>query len=98
MKWKSLLMPKGIKIENPDNVKNFGRVIIEPLERGWGHTAGNALRRILLSSLQGAAVISVRIEGVQHEYSTLEGVVEDVADIILNIKQLRLRLQELERQ
>ncbi|MDD5672887.1 MAG: DNA-directed RNA polymerase subunit alpha [Chitinivibrionales bacterium] len=92
MKWKSLLMPKGIKIENPDNVKNFGRVVIEPLERGWGHTTGNGLRRILLSSLQGAAVISLRIEGVQHEYSTLEGVVEDIADIILNIKQLRLRL------
>jgi DNA-directed RNA polymerase subunit alpha len=92
MKWKSLMMPKGIQIENPDAVPNFGRIIVEPLERGWGHTIGNALRRIMLSSLQGAAVVSVRIEGVQHEYSTIDGVVEDVVDIILNIKQIRLSL------
>jgi DNA-directed RNA polymerase subunit alpha len=92
MKWKSLLMPKGIQIENPDNIPNFGQVIVEPLERGWGHTVGNSLRRILLSSLQGAAVISVRIDGVLHEYSTMDGVVEDVADIILSIKALRLKL------
>jgi DNA-directed RNA polymerase subunit alpha len=92
MKWKSLMMPKGIQIENPDNVPNYGRVIVEPLERGWGHTVGNSLRRILLSSLQGAAVVSVRIDGAQHEYSTIDGVVEDVTDIILNIKQIRLKL------
>jgi DNA-directed RNA polymerase subunit alpha len=92
MKWKSLMMPKGIQIENPDNVPNYGCVIIEPLERGWGHTIGNAMRRILLSSLQGGAVVSVKIDGVQHEYSTIEGVVEDVVDIILNIKQIRLKL------
>jgi DNA-directed RNA polymerase subunit alpha len=92
MKWKSLMLPKGIQIENPDNVPNFGRVIVEPLERGWGHTIGNALRRILLSSLQGATVVSVRIDGVQHEYSTIDGVVEDVTDIILNVKQIRLKL------
>jgi DNA-directed RNA polymerase subunit alpha len=92
MKWKSLLMPKAIKIENPDGVPNYGKVIVEPLERGWGHTIGNSIRRILLSSLQGAAVISVRIENVLHEYSTVEGVVEDVTDIILNIKKLRVKL------
>jgi len=92
MKWKSLMMPKGIQIENPEALPNFGRIIVEPLERGWGHTIGNALRRIMLSSLQGAAVVSVRIEGVQHEYSTIDGVVEDVVDIILNIKQIRLSL------
>jgi len=92
MKWKSLMMPKGIQIENPDNVPNYGRVIVEPLERGWGHTVGNSMRRILLSSLQGAAAVSVRIDGAQHEYSTIEGVVEDVTDIILNIKQIRLKL------
>ena len=85
MKWKSLLMPKGIKIENPDNIPNFGRVIVEPLERGWGLTVGNSLRRILLSSLQGAAVTSVKIDNVMHEYSTLEGVAEDITDVILNI-------------
>ncbi len=92
MKWKSLMMPKGIQIENPENIPNYGRVVVEPLERGWGHTIGNPLRRILLSSLQGAAVTSIRIDGAMHEYSTLEGVAEDVTDIILNIKQLRIKL------
>jgi DNA-directed RNA polymerase subunit alpha len=92
MKWKSLLMPKSITIENPDEIPNFGRVIIEPLERGWGFTIGNSLRRILLSSLQGAAVVSFKTDSVLHEYSTIKGVVEDVTDIILNIKQLRVKL------
>jgi DNA-directed RNA polymerase subunit alpha len=92
MKWKSLMMPKGIQIENPESIANYGRVVVEPLERGWGHTIGNPLRRILLSSLQGAAVTSIRIDGAMHEYSTLEGVAEDVTDIILNIKQLRIKL------
>lgn len=86
------MMPKGIQIENPDNIPNYGRVVVEPLERGWGHTIGNSLRRILLSSLQGAAVTSIKIDGVMHEYSTIEGVVEDVSDIILNIKQLKIKL------
>jgi DNA-directed RNA polymerase subunit alpha len=92
MKWKSLLMPKGIKLDNHDGIPNYSRVTIEPLERGWGDTVGNSLRRILLSSLQGGAVVSVRIDGASHEYTTLEGVTEDVTDIILNIKQLRLKL------
>ena len=86
------MMPKGIQIENPENIPNFGRVTVEPLERGWGHTVGNSIRRILLSSLQGAAVTSIRLDGAMHEYSTLEGVAEDVTDIILNIKQLRIKL------
>lgn len=86
------MMPKGIQIENPDNIPNYAKVTVEPLERGWGHTIGNSLRRILLSSLQGAAVTSVRIDGAMHEYSTIEGVVEDITDVILNIKQLRLKL------
>jgi DNA-directed RNA polymerase subunit alpha len=92
MKWKSLLMPKGIQIENPENIPNYGKIVVEPLERGWGHTIGNALRRSLLSSLQGAAIISVRIEGVVHEYSSIDGVTEDITDIILNLKKLRLKL------
>jgi DNA-directed RNA polymerase subunit alpha len=92
MKWKSLLMPKSIIIENPDDIPNYGKVVIEPLERGWGYTIGNSLRRILLSSLQGAAVVTIKAEGVSHEYSTVKGVVEDVTDIILNIKQLKLKL------
>jgi DNA-directed RNA polymerase subunit alpha len=92
MKWKSLMMPKGIQIEKDDNIQNYAKVTVEPLERGWGHTIANPLRRILLSSLQGAAVTSVKIDGVMHEYSTIDGVVEDVSDIILNIKQIRLKL------
>ncbi|ERP31313.1 DNA-directed RNA polymerase subunit alpha [Chitinivibrio alkaliphilus] len=92
MKWKSLLMPKGITVENPNDIPNYGKVIVEPLERGWGHTIGNGLRRVMLSSLQGAAVTSIRIDGALHEFSTVSGVKEDVTDIILNIKKLRLRL------
>jgi len=90
MKWKALHMPKGIAKEKGDS--KYGKFVIEPFERGWGITVGNALRRVLLSSLQGAAVVSVRFEGVSHEFSTLEGVKEDVAEIILNIKQLRVKL------
>ncbi len=90
MKWKALHMPKGIVKEKGDS--KYGRFVVEPFERGWGITVGNALRRVLLSSLQGAAVVSVRFEGVQHEFSSLEGVKEDVAEIILNLKQLRVKL------
>ncbi len=71
---------------------NFGRFVIEPLDRGYGITLGNALRRVLLSSLPGTAVTSVRVEGVLHEFSVIPGVVEDTADIILNVKHLALRL------
>lgn len=90
MKWKALHMPKGIVKEKGDS--KYGRFVVEPFERGWGITVGNALRRVLLSSLQGAAVASVKFEGVSHEFSTLDGVKEDVAEIILNIKQLRVKL------
>ena len=68
--------------------KNHSKVIIEPLERGFGHTLGNALRRIMLSSMPGCAVTEVRIEGVLHEYSTLAGVQEDVIDILMNLKSM----------
>ena len=75
-----------------------GKFICEPLERGYGTTIGNALRRVLLSSLQGAAFVSVKIAGVQHEFTTIHGVLEDVTDVILNIKQVRLRLDTEEPQ
>lgn len=91
MKWKALQMPKGIVKEN-GSTDSYARFVIEPLERGWGITVGNALRRVLLSSLQGARVVSVRIQGATHEFGTLEGVKEDITDIILNIKQMRVRL------
>jgi DNA-directed RNA polymerase subunit alpha len=91
MKWKNLTMPKQVT-PDPNNTENYGKFVIEPLERGFGITLGNALRRVLLSSLQGAAVSSVRIEGVLHEFATLPGVIEDVTEIILNLKQVRLKL------
>jgi DNA-directed RNA polymerase subunit alpha len=91
MKWKSLTMPKQI-VPDPANTDGYGKFSIEPLERGFGITLGNALRRVLLSSLQGAGITSVRIDGVLHEFSTLPGVIEDVTEIILNLKQVRLKL------
>ncbi len=92
MKWKSLLMPRGLRVENPDEVQNYGKIVIEPLERGWGHTLGNGLRRAMLSSLQGASVTALKVEGALHEYATVNGVSEDVTDIILNVKKLRIKL------
>ncbi|NLW17333.1 MAG: DNA-directed RNA polymerase subunit alpha [Firmicutes bacterium] len=88
-----------IEIEKPkiecaeiNEEKTYGRFVVEPLERGYGTTLGNALRRVLLSSLPGAAITSVQIEGVLHEFSTIPGVVEDTTEIILNLKELRLRI------
>jgi len=91
MKWKALQMPKGV-VKDGTNAESFGRFVIEPLERGWGVTVGNALRRVLLSSLQGARVVAIRIEGAPHEFGTIPGVKEDITDLVLNIKQLRLKL------
>ena len=92
MKWRALTMPKEIVIDEQSKTPTYARFFIEPLERGFGSTIGNALRRTLISSIQGAAVVGVRIEGVVHEFSTIPGVFEDVTDIILNIKQLRPQL------
>ena len=78
-------------VEVGDNGK-YGKFVVEPLERGFGHTLGNSLRRVLLSSLPGAAVSSVHIEGVQHEFSTIPGVTEDVTEIILNLKGLAVKM------
>lgn len=83
--------PRIERVEHKEN-EFYGRFVVEPLERGFGHTLGNALRRSLLSSLPGAAVTSVQIEGVQHEFSTIPGVKEDVTEIILNLKELSVRL------
>ncbi|HKQ58892.1 MAG TPA: DNA-directed RNA polymerase subunit alpha [Candidatus Eisenbacteria bacterium] len=91
MKWKNLTMPKQV-VPDTGNTPGYGKFVIEPLERGFGLTLGNALRRVLLSSLQGAAITAVRIDGVLHEFSTLPGVIEDVTELILNLKQVRLKL------
>ena len=90
--WRELIRPRRLEIEDQSQTTTYGRFSCEPLERGFGITLGNALRRVLLSSLQGAAITSVRINGVLHEFSTIPGVLEDVSDIILNLKDVRLRL------
>ena len=90
--WQTLIKPEQLDVEFGSDAARVATIIAEPLERGFGMTLGNSLRRILLSSLQGAAVTSVRIDGVLHEFSTLAGVREDVTDIVLNIKQLAVRM------
>lgn len=92
--WRDLIRPKKLEVETESLTDNYGKFTCEPLERGYGITLGNSLRRVLLSSLQGAAITTVRIEGALHEFTTIEGVVEDVTDIILNIKALRLRMDD----
>ncbi len=90
--WNELIRPEKPLIEAGADSARKARIVAEPLERGFGVTLGNSLRRVLLSSLQGAAVTSIQIDGVVHEFSSLEGVREDVVDIVLNIKQLALRM------
>ncbi len=92
MKWKSLQMPKEIKMEQSSMTDKYTKFIVEPLERGFGITLGHALRRTLLSSIQGAAPVALRIDGVLHEFSTIPGVYEDVTEIVLNVKRLKLKL------
>jgi DNA-directed RNA polymerase subunit alpha len=89
--WKDLIRPKLGVAEVNDR---YGRFELEPLERGFGTTLGNSLRRVLLSSLKGAAITAAKIDGVLHEFSTLDGVTEDVTDIVLNLKEVRLRILE----
>ena len=90
--WQSLIKPEKLEVEPGADPARTATIIAEPLERGFGMTLGNAIRRILLSSLQGAAVTAVQIDGVLHEFSSIAGVREDVTDIVLNIKQLALRM------
>ncbi len=89
--WSDLVKPEQIA-RDAKSTSQYGRFTCEPLERGFGTTIGNALRRVLLSSLQGAAIVAARIEGVQHEFATIRGVIEDVTDIVLNLKQVRLAM------
>lgn len=87
-----LKMPENVVLDESSYSNNFGRFVLQPLERGYGVTLGNSLRRVLLSSLSGAAITSVKFSGVLHEFTTIEGVVEDVSEIILNLKQVRMKL------
>ncbi len=90
--WQELIKPSKLNIEPGEEPARVATVVAEPLERGFGLTLGNALRRVLLGSLQGAAVTSVQIDGVLHEFSSIPGVQEDVTDIVLNIKSMGLRM------
>jgi DNA-directed RNA polymerase subunit alpha len=90
--WKALIKPKRLKIDEETLTDYYGKFIAEPLERGFGITLGNSLRRILLSSIQGAAITSVKIDGSLHEFSVLPGVKEDVTDLILNLKEVVFKL------
>ena len=90
--WQSMIKPEKLEVEPGADPSRVATVVAEPLERGFGMTLGNAIRRILLSSLQGAAVTAVQIDGVLHEFSSIPGVREDVTDIVLNIKQLAMRM------
>ncbi|HRE60714.1 MAG TPA: DNA-directed RNA polymerase subunit alpha [Micropepsaceae bacterium] len=90
--WQNLIKPNKLQVEASGDMKRRATVVAEPLERGFGMTLGNALRRVLMSSLQGAAVTAIQIDGVLHEFSSIPGVREDVTDIVLNVKNLALRM------
>ncbi len=90
---KQLIIPETLNIESKTKTDNYAKFTAEPYEKGYGHTIGNSLRRILLSSLDGAAVVAVRIKGARHEYAAVNGVQEDVVNIVLNLKKLRVRLK-----
>ncbi len=92
--WRRLIGPKALEIDREKVTPTYGKFVASPLERGFGITIGNSLRRILLSSLQGAAVTSVKIDGVLHEFTSVPGIKEDMTDVILNIKDLKLKLNE----
>ena len=90
--WRGLVRPKLLEVDNDNFSETYGRFIAKPLERGFGLTLGNALRRVLLSSIRGTAVTGIKIDGVLHEFSSINGIKEDVTDIILNLKQIRFQL------
>src|SRR5512135_2668350 len=90
--WKGFQKPKRLEVDQETLTSTYGRFHAQPFERGFGTTVGNALRRALLSSIEGAAITAVKIDGVLHEFSSLPGVVEDVTDIILNLKQIPFKL------
>ncbi|HXO21848.1 MAG TPA: DNA-directed RNA polymerase subunit alpha, partial [Thermoanaerobaculia bacterium] len=96
MLWKGFQRPKRVEIESDTLTQTYGKFMAQPFERGFATTIGNALRRCLLSSIEGAAVTAINIEGVLHEFSSIPGVVEDVTDIILNLKQVPIHLHSEE--
>ena len=96
--WSELIKPESIEVDEKSLSSTYGKFVGEPFERGFGQTIGNSLRRILLSSLRGAAITSVQIENALHEFSTIPGATEDVSEIILNLKEVRLKLHDTDRE
>lgn len=92
MNWLNILMPESVELDESTYSTTFGRFIVQPLERGFGVTLGNLFRRVLLSSIQGAAITAIKVDGVPHEFSTIKGVKEDLTEIILNLKEVRIKL------
>ncbi len=92
MSWSNLQMPERIEVDESTYSNTFGRFIVQPLELGFGVTIGNMMRRVLLSSLQGAAITAIKVNNIQHEFSTIPGVYEDLPEVILNLKQVRLKV------
>src|SRR3989339_1092188 len=90
--WRDLIRPRLVEKELNQLAPNYGKFVCEPLERGFGITIGNSLRRVLLSSLQGAAITAVHIDGALHEFTSLSGVVEDVTEVILNLKETLIKM------
>jgi len=96
--WHELIKPEKLEVDKSKHTETYGKFICQPLERGFASTIGNSLRRILLSSIQGAAITTVKIEGALHEFTSMKDVMEDVSEIILNIKQIRIKLNTLDSQ
>ena len=96
--WRQLIQPEKLEVDKTKHTETYGKFVCQPLERGFASTIGNSLRRILLSSIQGAAITTVKIEGALHEFTAMKDVVEDVSEIILNLKQVRLKLNKPESQ
>ncbi|MCX5870659.1 MAG: DNA-directed RNA polymerase subunit alpha [Deltaproteobacteria bacterium] len=96
--WRQLIQPEKLEVDKAKHTENYGKFVCQPLERGFASTIGNSLRRILLSSIQGAAITTIKIDGALHEFTAMKDVVEDVSEIILNLKQVRLKLNKADSQ
>ena len=92
IRWRDFELPSGVTLEESSATESFGRFFVEPFQQGFGHTIGNGLRRVLLSSIEGTSITGVSIDGVEHEFKTMEGVVEDVTDIVLALKDILVSL------
>jgi DNA-directed RNA polymerase subunit alpha len=94
--WVDMIRPTALEVDNDELKPNYGKFVAKPLERGYGLTLGNSLRRVLLSSLQGAGIVAIKIDGVEHEFGTINNVKEEVSEIILNLKEIRFKIIDKE--